>query len=218
MESRVKSSTEKPSDIRRDSCSGSSELLVRSTWSQVWEEDKAKQKQREPTYPVFGLHMEWEGDDKKKKKRDVGKNNKEKEWTDANLRATWKQSNIYGVWNMFAIKWEWRKENIKEMWEVTAMETAGWGMEGGWADWRERGSDGGGERVSQPWTAAGVPRTFNLLTHQTSCVVGISHLYKKMSQSTKQCGNSRGWEDVGGHLLLLQLSVLLCRAAQGPHS
>lgn len=134
MESRVKSSTEKPSDIRRDSRSGSSELLVRATWSQVWEEDKAKQKQREPTYPVFGLHMEWEGDDKKRKGT-LAKTIKEKKWTDANFRATWKQSNIYGVCNTFAIKWEWRKENIKEMWGMTAMETAGRGMEGGWADW-----------------------------------------------------------------------------------
>lgn len=98
MESRVKSSKEKPSDIWRDSCLGSSELLVRSVWSQVWKEDKAKQKQHEPTYPVFGLHMEWEGDDKKKK-REVDKKIKEKEWTD--LRATRKQ-NIYGVCNISA--------------------------------------------------------------------------------------------------------------------
>lgn len=66
----------------------------------MWEEDKAKQKQHEPTYPVFGLNMEWEGDDKKEE--EGWQNNKEKEWTDANLRATWKQNNIYGVCNMFA--------------------------------------------------------------------------------------------------------------------
>lgn len=54
------------------------------------------------------------------------------------------------------------------------------------------GQMAGGERVSQPWTAAGVPRTFNLLTHQTSCVVAwYLIIFKKMSQSTKQCGNSR---------------------------
>lgn len=46
-------------------------------WSQVWEGRKAKQKQYEPTYPVFGLHREWEGDDKK----EVG-NTKRKQWTD----------------------------------------------------------------------------------------------------------------------------------------
>lgn len=91
---------EKPSDIWRDSCLGSSELLVRSIWSQVWEEDKAKQKQYEPTYPVFGLHMEWEGGDKKEE--GGWQKNKEEEWTDANLRATWKQNNIHGVCNRFA--------------------------------------------------------------------------------------------------------------------
>lgn len=70
----------------------------------------------------------------------------------------------------------------------------------GWAGYGRRmswlggsvGQMAGGERVSQPWTAAGVPRTFNLLTHQTSCVVAwYLIIFKKMSQSTKQCGNSR---------------------------
>lgn len=72
---------ENPSDIQRDSFWGSSELSVRSTWCQVWEEDKAKQKQYEPTYPVFGLHMRrgWQ------KEEGGWQNNKEKEWSDANL-------------------------------------------------------------------------------------------------------------------------------------
>lgn len=115
---------EKPSDIWRDSCLGSSELLVRSSWSQVWEEDKTKQKQYEPTYPVFGLHMEWEGDDKKRRGRLAKKINKEKEWTDANLRAQWKQNNVHGVCNKSAPNQELWTENKTELWEMTAMETA----------------------------------------------------------------------------------------------
>ncbi len=43
--------------------------------------------------------MKWEGDDKKEE--GGWQNNKEKEWTDAILRATWKQNNIHGVCNMF---------------------------------------------------------------------------------------------------------------------
>lgn len=49
----------------------------------------------------------------------------------------------------------------------------GWAGNGRRMSWLggSAGQMAGGERVSQPWTAAGVPRTFNLLTHQTSCVV-----------------------------------------------
>lgn len=87
---------DKPSNIRRGQKSGVRQRVTGEGQREGGKKIKAKQqkKQREPTYPVFGLHMEWEGGDKKEAEG-RWQNNKETEWTE--LHGSKKKNDICSI-------------------------------------------------------------------------------------------------------------------------
>lgn len=94
MQSRVKRRMENLSDIQRDTCSESSGLLVRSMWSQMSKDAKARQKATWTNLP--GLWTTHGMSGVVKKGGDWQKENKEKEWIVTYTRAT-RQQNISDV-------------------------------------------------------------------------------------------------------------------------